>query len=95
MQKTEIKKQMIKLQTAYNKKFTSDELKMWFEEFQNISSNNFENAVSRTIKEVKFIPKIADIRSRLEDSLHKNHTKEEYKSLYKNLEWCEMYLDEY
>ena len=51
--------------------------------------------MSKTIKEVKFIPKIADVKSRLGNSLHQNHRKEEFKSLYKNLEWCEMYLDEY
>ena len=95
MQRIEFQEQMIKLQTAYNKKFTSEELRIWFDEFKNISSDSFKNAVSKTIKELKFTPKIADIKTRLEDSLHKNHTKEEFRGLYKNSEWCEMYLDEY
>ncbi len=95
MQRKDFVEQMIKIQTAYNKKFSSEELKLWFEEFKNVSADNFKNSVSKTIKEVKFIPKIADVKSRLGNSLHQNHRKEEFKSLYKNLEWCEMDLDEY
>lgn len=95
MQRKDFVEQMIKIQTAYNKKFSSEELKLWFEEFKNVSADNFKNSVSKTIKEVKFIPKIADVKRRLGNSLHQNHRKEEFKSLYKNLEWCEMDLDEY
>ena len=95
MQRKDFVEQMIKIQTAYNKKFSSEELKLWFEEFKNVSADNFKNSVSKTIKEVKFIPKIADVKSRLGKSVHQNHRKEEFKSLYKNLEWCEMDLDEY
>lgn len=90
MQKEEFKKEMLKIQTAYNKKFTQEELQLWFKEFMNTDIKEFEKAVDKTIKELIFIPKIADVRSRIAVNPNDYYVKDSYAHLYKNLEWCEL-----
>ena len=90
MQKEEFKKEILKIQTAYNKKFTQEELQLWFKEFMNTDIKEFEKAVDKTIKEVIFTPKVADVRSRIAINLNDYYTNDKYAYLYKNLEWCEM-----
>ena len=90
MQKEEFKKEMLKIQTAYNKKFTQEELQLWFEKFMTTDIKEFEKAVDRTIKELSFVPKIADVRSRIAINPNDYYTNDTYAYLYKNLEWCEL-----
>ena len=47
----------------------------------------FEKAIEKTIQEVKFIPKIADIRARIERNPIDYYIKDPRRILYKNLEW--------
>lgn len=89
MTREEFEGQMIKIQTAYNKKFTSDELKLWLKEFMTTDIKEFEKAVDKTIKETPYIPKIADIRPRIAVNPNDYYI-DEYAHLYKNLEWCEI-----
>ena len=65
MNKQEFYKSIQKIETAYNKKFDREELTLWFKEFMNTDIKEFQKAVDKTIKEVIFTPKIADVRSRI------------------------------
>lgn len=90
MKKEEFDKEMIKIQTVYNKKFTREELQLWFKEFMTTDIEEFQKAVDKTIKEVRFTPKIADIRVRIAVNPNDYYTNDKYSHLYKNLEWCEL-----
>lgn len=90
MKKEDFDKEMIKIQTAYNKKFTKEELQLWFKEFITTNKEEFKRAVDKTIKELKFIPKIADIRARIAVNPNDYYINDSYAYLYKNLEWCEL-----
>ena len=90
MQKEEFKKEIQKIQTAYNKKFTKEELQLWFKEFITTDIKEFRRAVDKTIQEGKFTPKIADIRARIAVNPNDYYTNDPYVYLYKNLEWCEL-----
>ena len=57
MNKEDFKRQLGKIQIAYNKKFTQEEARMWFQEFQNISAEEFGKTVDQIIKTNKFTPK--------------------------------------
>lgn len=87
MNKEEFKKQLGKLQVAYNKKFTQEEARMWYEEFKNISLNEFEKAIDQIIKTNKFAPKIADIKAKISENTYRYYADDPYRYLYKNLEW--------
>ena len=94
MKREEFDKEMIRIQTAYSKKFTKDELQLWFKEFMAIDIKEFEKAVDKTIKELIFTPKIADVRARIAVNPNDYYAKDLYAYLYKNLEWCELVKEE-
>ena len=87
MDKEEFKKQIAKIQTAYNKKFNKEELILWFNEFQNVSIDEFKKAIDKTIREVEFIPNIADVRARINVNPNDYYMNDPYSYLYKNWEW--------
>ena len=87
MNKEDFKRQISKIQTAYNKIFTKEEMTVWYEEFKSTDKTEFEKAIEKTIQEVKFIPKIADIRARIEKNPIDYYIKDPRRILYKNLEW--------
>lgn len=89
MNKDEFKRQMSKIQTVYNKIFTKEEMIVWYEEFKKTDIKHFEKAIERTIQEVKFIPKIADIRARIAVNPIDYYVDDPRRNLYKNLEWGE------
>lgn len=89
MNKEEFKRQVSKIQTVYNKIFTKEEMTVWYEEFKNIDKAKFEKAIERTIQEVRFIPKIADIRARIVANPADYYVNDPRRNLYKNLEWGE------
>ena len=89
MNKEDFKKQISKIQTAYNKIFTKEEMTVWYEEFKKTDIKHFEKAIEKTIQEVKFIPKIADIRARIAVNPIDYYVDDPKRNLYKNLEWGE------
>ena len=89
MNKQEFYSFMQKIETAYNKKFSKEELILWFKEFMNTSKVEFEKAIDKTIKELIFMPKIADVRARIAINPNDYYINDPYTYLYKNLEWCE------
>lgn len=89
MNKQEFYNNIKKIEIAYNKKFNKDKLELWFKEFLTTDIKEFEKAVDKTIKEVVFEPKIADIRARIATNPNDYYI-DEYAHLYKNLEWCEI-----
>ena len=89
MNKQEFYKNMQEIETAYNKKFSKEELMLWFKEFMTTETSEFGKAVDKTIKEIKFTPKIADIRARIKVNPNDYYTNDPYAYLYKNLEWCQ------
>ena len=82
-------KQIKKIEVAYNKKFDKDKTIMWFQEFQNVYSEEFERAINQIIKTNKFIPKIADIKVKISENTYRYYSENPYRYLYKNLEWGE------
>lgn len=86
MNKDEFKIQISKIQIAYNKIFTKEEMILWYEEFKKTDIKEFEKAIDKTIREVKFMPKIADIRSRIAVNPNDYYINDPYVHLYKNLE---------
>lgn len=90
MSKEEFKKEIIKIQTAYNKEFSKEELILWFKEFMATDIKEFQKAIDKTIKEIKFTPKIADVRARIAVNPNDYYAYDPYAYLYKNLEWCEI-----
>lgn len=89
MNKEEFKKQIAKIQTAYNKIFTKEEMTVWYEEFKKTDIKHFEKAIKKTIQEVKFIPKIADVRARIAVNPIDYYVDDTRRNIYKNLEWGE------
>lgn len=89
MNKSEFQEEIGKLQITYNKKYSQEELKIWFEEFKKVDIKEFKKAIEKTIKELSFIPKIADIRSRIAVNSNDYYVNDRYRHLYKNLEWGE------
>lgn len=89
MNKEEFKKEIRKIQVAYNKEFSKEELILWFKEFMTTDIKEFEKAINKTIKETQFTPKIADIRARIAVNPNDYYI-DEYAYLYKNLEWCQI-----
>lgn len=88
MSKQEFYNEIQKLQIAYHKEFSKDELTMWFKEFMTTNIDEFKEAIDKTIKELTFIPKIADIRARIKVNPNDYYLNDPYFYLYKNLEWC-------
>ena len=79
-----------KIEIAYNKRFSQKEYEMWFKEFMATDIEEFEKAIDKTIKEVRFIPKIADVRARISINPNDYYINDPYAYLYKNLKWCEI-----
>lgn len=90
MNKEEFKREIGKLQIAYNRKFTQEEILLWFKEFKKVDIDEFKKAIDKTIKELSFTPKIADVRSRIAVNPNDYYINDPYAYLYKNLEWCEI-----
>ncbi len=89
MNKEQFKKEILKIQVTYNKIFNQEEMRLWFQEFQNISVEEFEKAVDQIIKTNKFIPKIADIKAKISENTYRYYSEDPRRNLYKNLEWGE------
>ena len=87
MNKEEFKTEIGKIQIAYNKIFTPEEKRMWFEEFTNISKEEFGKTIIQIIKTSKFTPRIADIKAKISENTYKYYADASYKHLYKNNEW--------
>lgn len=94
MNKEEFKQEIRKIQVAYNKEFSKEELTLWFKEFMTTDIKEFEKAINKTIKEVVFMPKIADVRSRIAVNPNDYYINDPYANLYKNLEWCQIVKEE-
>lgn len=90
MNKQEFYEDMQKIQIAYSKEFNKDELRLWFKEFMTVDKVEFEKAIDKTIKEIKFTPKIADVRARIKVNPNDYYINDPYAYLYKNLEWCQI-----
>ena len=90
MDKIKFSEIMKKLEVAYKKNFTTEELKLWFEEFKNTELKEFEQAIDKTIKEIKYMPKVAEVRARVKVNPNDYYADDPYAYLYKNLEWCQI-----
>ncbi len=79
-----------KIEIVYNKKFSQKEYEIWFKEFMTTDVKEFEKAIDKTIREVRVVPKIADIRSRIAVNPNDYYINDPYAYLYKNLEWSKI-----
>ena len=89
MNKQEFVKVLEKIEIAYKKKFSQEEYRLWFQEFQNVSVEEFGKAIDQIIKTNKFTPKIADIKAKISENTYRYYADDPYRHLYKNLEWGE------
>lgn len=89
MNKQEFVKVLEKIEIAYKKKFSQEEYRLWFQEFQNVSVEEFGKAIDQIIKTNKFTPKIADIKAKISENTYRYYADDPYRYLYKNLEWGE------
>lgn len=87
MNVSEFSKQIKKIEIAYNKQFSKNETILWFQEFKNISKEEFEKAIEQIIKENSFMPKIADIKTKINENTYRYYSDDPYRHLYKNNEW--------
>lgn len=87
MNKQEFIKEVEKIEIAYKKKFSQEEYRLWFQEFQNVTVEEFRKAIDQTIKTNKFTPKIADIKAKISENTYRYYADDSYSNLYKNLEW--------
>ena len=71
MNKQEFVKVLEKIEIAYKKKFSQEEYRLWFQEFQNISVEEFGKAIDQIIKTNKFTPKIADIKAKISENTYR------------------------
>ena len=65
----------------------------WQSCLEDLEYQDVLKAVKKIMKNSPFPPTISDIRKNLEVKALPESYK--FRHLYKNLEWCEMYLDEY
>lgn len=61
----EFTKCMTFLSVAYNKEFTQEQLKVWYEMFKENNSEEFKIAIKRIINTNKYLPSIAEIKSEI------------------------------
>lgn len=87
MNKQEFVKVLEKIEIAYKKKFSQEEYRLWFQEFQNVSVEEFGKTIDQIIKTNKFTPKIADIKAKISENTYRYYADDTYRYLYKNLEW--------
>lgn len=90
MNKQEFVKELEKIEIAYKKKFTQEEYRLWYEEFKNISKEEFGKAIDEIIRKDKFAPRISDIKSKISENTYRHYAEDPYVYLYKNLEWCQI-----
>lgn len=61
MNKIEFKKGIEKLEMAYNQKFTTEKLIMWWNKLKEMDNNQFNSRLDELIETKKFMPSIAEI----------------------------------
>ena len=84
MNKEEFKNQIARVQIAYNKIFSREEMMLWYEEFRNEDKTEFEKAINKTIKEVVYKRKVADVRARMTISRDGHYINDPFVNLYTN-----------
>lgn len=61
----EFSKALTFLGVAYNKEFTNEQAKIWYEFFKTTSEETFKKAIKRLIATNKFLPSIAEINEEI------------------------------
>lgn len=61
----EFSKALTFLGVAYNKEFTNEQAKIWYEFFKTTSEETFKKAIKRLIATNKFLPSIAEINQEI------------------------------
>lgn len=67
----EFTKAMVFLGMSYDKEFTQDKIKVWYEMFKENNINEFKIAIKRLIVSSKYLPSIAEIKSEIALLNHK------------------------
>lgn len=63
MDKMEMATHMALLEIAYNREFNIKQVDIWYEIFQDYDSKGFREAIINSMKECRYFPTIADVRS--------------------------------
>ena len=90
MQTSEFIRETSRLEKYYEKEYTQNQKAIMFEQLKELKVEQYKNAIDVAFGKCKFLPKVAELKE-----YSKQNSKQRFKHLYKNLEWCEMYLDEY
>jgi 5-methylcytosine-specific restriction endonuclease McrBC regulatory subunit McrC len=90
MQISEFIQATSQLEKYFKKDYTEQQRQIMFEQLKDLSIEQYQNAIHVAFGKCKFLPRVAELKE-----YSKENSKQRFKHLYKNLEWCEMYLDEY
>ena len=90
MQTSEFIRETSRLEKYYEKEYTQNQKAIMFEQLKELKVEQYKNAIDVAFGKCKFLPKVAELKE-----YSKQNSKQRFKHLYKNLEWCEMYLEEY
>lgn len=92
MQISEFIQSTSQLEKYFKKEYTEQQRQIMFEQLKDLDIAQYKRAITIALGKCKFLPRVAELK---EFSIDNRERKEKFKHLYKNLEWCEMHLDEY
>ena len=90
MQVSEFIQATSQLEKYFKKEYTAQQRQVMFEQLKDLNIEQYQNAINVAFGKCKFLPRVAELKE-----YSKENSKQRFKHLYKNLEWCEIYLDEY
>lgn len=88
MSKEEFMKGIHILQDAYNQKFSTDKLKLWYENLKEINANTYLDRINQLIKVKDFMPNIAEILNKnkvIDNFEQRAYNNYDFKNLYTNI----------
>lgn len=50
---------------AYNKEFTQEQIKVWYEFFKNVNYEDFKNGVKRIVQKNTYMPSVAELKKEI------------------------------
>lgn len=69
------------LQNNYNRKFSKEQLKLYYENLKDMSSEKYIANINRHIKSNTFMPNIAEIRDDKKREIYSNYEQRDYSNI--------------
>ena len=87
MNKTEFMEGIHLIQNAYNQKFSTEKLKLYYENLQDMDKEQYIKNIKQLIKDSEFVPNIAQIRNKKQ--VFSNYEKRDYS----NFDFTKLYAN--